>query len=168
METTRIPPLSPGSDIKIFASPTWYTHRVWDFPIVLLSLCLTARRPANKLYFRDPRKIPDEGETIQPLDNTPLRNPRHVISLLIIRRPTSHARGVFEFLLYECSGFSFSLEYRSNEQKEGGKMTLDKWIQDLSILTFLFLEKIQWGEWLVLFLPSFFLSFFLRYSSEYS
>lgn len=74
METPRIPSLSPGSDIKIFASRAQYTHRVWDFPIVLLSLCLT-RRPANKLYFRDPRgwKISNERETIQPLSATPPR-----------------------------------------------------------------------------------------------
>lgn len=49
------------------------------------------------------------------------------------------------------TGFSLSLslECRSNEQKEGGKMTLDKWVQDLGfrscIKIFILRENIMRG-----------------------
>lgn len=95
-------PCPPGSDIKIFASPTWCTHRVWDFPIVLLSLCLTAWRAARINYISAfPRKISTERET-----TTSLR----ILAILFPCWLLEDQRRVFEFLLAQSHK-----KFRTNE-----------------------------------------------------
>lgn len=91
---------------------------------------------ANKLYFR----VPPENLDWKGDDNLS-QNPRHIISLLIIRRPTqgfwiftsSYSKISNKTQRYKCFGLSLSLSFkhRLNEQKEGGKNWL--WINGYKI-----------------------------------